>query len=47
MQEILKAGYWRILELFYKGKDKKIHLRDIARQTKMNENSVSRFLALL
>ena len=44
MQKILKEGYWRILELFYKGKDKKIHLRDIARQTRMNENSASRFL---
>lgn len=47
MQEILKKGYWKILELFYKGKNKKIHLRDIARQTKMNENSASRFLASL
>jgi len=44
MQKILKEGYWKILELFYKGKNKKIHLRDIARQTKMNENSASRFL---
>src|SRR3989344_388520 len=47
MQNILKEGYWKILELFYKGKDKKIHLRDIARQTKMNENSASRFLSSL
>ena len=44
MQKILKEGYWRILELFYKERNKKIHLRGIARQTKMNENSVSRFL---
>jgi len=44
MRRILKEGYWKILELFYRGRDKKIHLRDIARQTKMNENSVSRFL---
>ncbi len=44
MQKILKEGYWKILGLFYKGRNKKIHLRDIARQTKMNENSVSRFL---
>lgn len=47
MRTILKEGYWRILELFYKGKDKKIHLREIARQTKMNENSASRFLVSL
>ena len=47
MQNILKEGYWKILELFYKGKEKKIHLRDIARQTKMNENSASRFLSSL
>jgi DNA-binding Lrp family transcriptional regulator len=47
MQKILKKGYWKILELFYNGKDKKIHLRDIARQTKMNENSASRFLIAL
>ena len=47
MQGILKEGYWKILGLFYKGKDKKIHLRDIARQTKMNENSASRFLVSL
>src|SRR3989344_8374029 len=47
MQNILKEGYWKILELFYKDKDKKIHLRDIARKTKMNENSASRFLKFL
>lgn len=47
MQHILKEGYWKILELFYKDKDKKIHLRDIARRTKMNENSASRFLGSL
>lgn len=44
MQKILKEGYWKILELFYKDKNKKIHLREIARKTKMNENSASRFL---
>ena len=47
MKSILKEGYWKIFELFYKQKDKKIHLRDIARQTKMNENSASRFLKSL
>src|SRR3989344_6258935 len=44
MQQITNKGYWKILELFYKEKNKKIHLRDIARKTKMNENSASRFL---
>lgn len=47
MENILNKGYWKILELFYKEKDKKIHLRDIARKTKMNENSASRFLNTL
>jgi len=47
MQQITNKGYWKILELFYKEKNKKIHLRDIARKTKMNENSASRFLKFL
>lgn len=48
MQEIfIKKGYWKIFELFCREKNKKIHLRELARQTKMNENSAFRFLASL
>lgn len=44
MKTILKTGYKKIINLFYADKFSKIHLRDIARKTKLNENSVSRFL---
>lgn len=44
MKTILKTGYKKIINLFYADKFAKIHLRDIARKTKLNENSVSRFL---
>ena len=44
MKTILKQGYWKIISLFYNDKYSKIHLRDIARKTKLNENSASRFL---
>ncbi len=44
MKTILKTGYEKIFHLFYSEKSAKIHLRDIARKTKLNENSASRFL---
>ncbi len=44
METILKTGYRKILMLFYKGKNFQLHLRDIARKTKLNENSATRFL---
>jgi len=44
MDSILKEGYEKILRIFYNNKDNRIHLRDIARKTGLNENSVSRFL---
>ena len=47
METILKSGCEKILKLFYENKDRKIHLRDIARKTKLNENSVTRFLKQL
>ena len=47
METVLKEGYEKILKLFYLNKNKEIHLRDIARKTKLNENSVSRFLKRL
>lgn len=44
MTTILKEGHERILELFYRNKSATIHLREIARKTRLNENSASRFL---
>jgi predicted nucleotidyltransferase len=44
MITILNKGYEKILSIFYTDKSVKIHLREIARQTKLNENSVFRFL---
>lgn len=44
MITILNKGYEKILQLFYSNKSTKIHLREIARRTKLNENSVFRFL---
>ena len=47
METMLKSGYWKIMALFYKEKASRIHLRDISRRTKLNENSTSRFLQKL
>lgn len=47
MITILKSGYWKIMQLFYNDKTVKLHLREIARQTKLHEPSVSRFLSSL
>ncbi|OYT31192.1 hypothetical protein B6U93_04025 [Candidatus Woesearchaeota archaeon ex4484_78] len=47
MITILKSGYWKIMQLFYKDKIARLHLREIARQTKFHEPSVSRFLSSL
>jgi len=47
MKTIIKSGYAKILKLFYNQKSAKIHLRDLARKTNLNENSVSRFLKTL
>ena len=44
MITILKSGYQKIMQLFYKDKTTKLHLRAIARQTKLHEPSVTRFL---
>ena len=44
MITILKSGYWKIMQLFYKNKTVKLHLRKIARQAKLHEPSVTRFL---
>lgn len=44
MKTVLKPGFEKILTLFYQDCSAKIHLRDIARRTKLNENSAFRFL---
>jgi len=44
MMTLLKSGYWRIMQLFYRDKTAKLHLRDIARRTKLHGPSVTRFL---
>jgi len=47
MITILRSGYAKIMQLFYKDKTARLHLREIARQTKLHEPSVSRFLSSL
>jgi len=47
MITLLKQGHSKIMQLFYKNKSIKLHLREIARQTKLFEPSVSRFLTSL
>jgi predicted nucleotidyltransferase len=44
MKTILGSGCEKIMRLFYKDKNAKFHLREIARKTKLNENSATRFL---
>jgi len=44
METLLKVGYEKILRLFYTDKTIQIHLREVARKTKLNENSAFRFL---
>ncbi len=44
MITVLKSGYWKIMQIFYKDKTAKLHLRELARQTKLHEPSVTRFL---
>lgn len=47
MKNLLNSGHSKILQLFYDNKNAGIHLRDIARKTKLNENSATRFLKQL
>lgn len=44
MITILKSGYEKIMQLFYKDKTTKLHLREIARQTNLHEPSATKFL---
>ena len=41
MQTIIKPGIWKILKLFYKNRNKPVHLREIARLSGMNESTAS------
>jgi len=41
----LKSGYWKIIQLFYRNKAIKLHVREIVRQTKLHPPSATRFLA--
>lgn len=47
MITILKSGYWKIMQLFYKDRSVKLHLREIARQSRLHEPSATRVLNAL
>jgi len=44
METIIKKGVYEILKVFYDNQDSSFHLRELSRRTKLNENSISRFL---
>lgn len=44
MVTIIKTGHSKILRLFYENKKADLHLREIARKTKLYPNSITRFL---
>lgn len=47
MITLIRAGIWKILELFYKNKNAPLHLREISRQIKLGEGPVTRHLNYL
>ena len=47
MQTIIKRGIWKILNIFYRNKNKPVHLREIARLSGMNESTASLHLKSL
>ncbi len=47
MVTVLKSGIYKILHVFYKRRNEKIHLRELARETKMSVQGVSRYLSEL
>jgi len=47
MITILKSGYYKIMRLFYNNKTAKLHLREIARRSKLHEPSTTKFLSSL
>jgi len=44
MITLLKTGYWKVMQLFYKNKSAHYHLREISRLTKLHGPSVSAIL---
>ena len=44
MATLLKPGINKILHVFYRKKNEKIHLRELARETKMYGQGISRYL---
>ena len=44
MTTLLKPGIRKILYIFYRNKNKKIHLRQLSRETKMYGQSITRYL---
>ena len=44
MISLIKSGHWKILKLFYTDKSAKLHLREIARKTKLHGPSTTTFL---
>lgn len=44
MKTIIKPAVWKVLNLFYNDHNSPLHLREIARKTKINESAISRHL---
>jgi predicted nucleotidyltransferase len=44
MRTIIKKPYWNILSVFYKNKNKQIHLRELSRRINLKEGPLSRHL---
>lgn len=44
MITLIKPGYYRILQIFYRNKSLRLHLREISRQAHLHIPSASRFL---
>ncbi|MBU2634243.1 MAG: nucleotidyltransferase domain-containing protein [Nanoarchaeota archaeon] len=44
MKTIIKPAIYKILKLFYENRNSQLHLREIARRTKINESSITRHL---
>jgi predicted nucleotidyltransferase len=47
MRTLVKEPIWNILEVFYKNRNKPIHLRELSRMINLNESSISRHLNYL
>lgn len=41
MQTIIKPGIWKILKVFYSNRNNPVHLRELARLSRMNESTAS------